>query len=458
MCFLLASSMLRAEEPEKHLTAEEAGTHNEASAEVQEALSSKKNKTEDDEEYKRFRFGGYGEMVANFMDYGTNRFSGTSYGNSRENRNSISIPRFVLALDYKFTSKWILGAEIEFEAGGVGIETEIENSENGEYETEMEKGGEVALEQFHITRLIHPAFNVRAGHMIVPVGLTNAHHEPINFFGTSRPEGETTIIPSTWHETGLSVFGTFGKRYALFDYQAMVVTGLNPDGFGRDNWVSDGKQGLFETDNFSSPAYVARLDYRGVPGLRVGASLYYCSDVTSNADKTYKYSAVGKSSLFIYSLDAQYKNRYVTARANLIHGNLENAAGISSVNLSNNSNYHSGAMRKTAKEALCYGVEAGVNMAAILKSMPKFPVIYPYARYEYYNPQESGEKSQSMDARCQVSKWTAGLNWYALPNLVIKADYTTRQIGTKKVFGTTKYNSENEFAIGIAYVGWFVKK
>lgn len=29
--------------------------------------------------------------------------------------------------------------------------------------------------------------------------------------------------------------------------------------------------------------------------------------------------------------------------------------------------------------------------------------------------------------------WTAGLNWYALPNLVVKADYTTRQIGTNKV-------------------------
>jgi hypothetical protein len=50
------------------------------------------------------------------------------------------------------------------------------------------------------------------------------------------------------------------------------------------------------------------------------------------------------------------------------------------------------------------------------------------------------------------------LNWYALPNLVVKADYTTRQIGTNKVFGTGKYNSENEFSIGIAYIGWFVKK
>ena len=128
------------------------------------------------------------------MDYGINRFRGTDNGSKKDHRNSISIPRFVLAFDYKFNSQWVLGAEIEFEAGGTGSAYEIENTENGEYEMEVEKGGEVALEQFHITRLIHPAFNVRAGHLIVPVGLTNEHHEPINFFGTSRPEGETTIL------------------------------------------------------------------------------------------------------------------------------------------------------------------------------------------------------------------------------------------------------------------------
>ena len=51
-----------------------------------------------------------------------------------------------MLLDYKFNRHWQVGAEIEFEAGGVGIETEMEASENGEYETEMEKGGEIVLE------------------------------------------------------------------------------------------------------------------------------------------------------------------------------------------------------------------------------------------------------------------------------------------------------------------------
>ena len=199
----------------------------------------------------------------------------------KTHRNTISIPRFVIAFDYKFTPKWILGAEIEFESGGTGAAYELENTENGDYETEIEKGGEVALEQFHITRLILPEINVRVGHVIVPVGLTNSHHEPINFFGTSRPEGETKIIPSTWHETGLELFGTLGKGWATFDYQAMVVTGLNANGFDRKTWAGSGKTSIFEYDNFTSPAYVARVDYRGVPGLRVGGFMVFLQQYSS---------------------------------------------------------------------------------------------------------------------------------------------------------------------------------
>ena len=402
--------------------------------------------------YDRFRFGGYGEVLAKFMDYGNNRFTGTEYGNTKERRNSISIPRFVLAFDYKFNSKWILGAEIEFEAGGTGAAYEIENTENGEYEMEVEKGGEVALEQFHVTRLIHPAFNVRVGHIIVPVGLTNERHGPINFFGTSRPEGETTIIPSTWHENGIEVFGSFGKNYARFNYQAQVVAGLNPCGFDRNTWVASGKQGMFEADNFTSPAYVARLNYNGVPGLKIGGSVYYCHNVCSNSDKSQTFSKVGRSPLVIYSADFQYKNEYVTARANMIYGNLSNAEALSSQIRGQTNTSPYSRIVPVAKNAVSYGGEIGFNLRAVCKGDEKFPVIYPFARYEYYNPQQEGEGRQVMDLRNKVSMWTAGLNWYALPNLVVKADYTTRRIGDGK------YNSENEFSLGVAYVGWFLSK
>ena len=401
--------------------------------------------------YDRFRVGGYGEILANFMDYGINRFQ-RPQGNDKDHRIAVSIPRFIVAFDYKFNSRWILGAEIEFEAGGTGTAYELENTENGEYETEVEKGGEVALEQFHITRLIHPAFNVRAGHLIVPVGLTNEHHEPINFFGTSRPEGETTIIPSTWHETGIEFFGTFGRDYTRFNYQAQVVAGLNANGFDRNTWVASGKQGIFETDNFTSPAYVARVNYLGVPGLKVGGSFYYCHNTGANSDKPDTYKNIGDIPLRIYTADVQYKNKYVTARANLIYGNLGNSIQLSNANgkLSGLSPYSR--VTPIAKHAISCGGEVGLNLRSLCRDNEKVPVIYPFVRYEYYNPQEDVLSPNTAELRNKVSMWTAGANWYALPNLVIKADYTTRKIGGGD------FNSENEFSLAVAYIGWFWSK
>lgn len=123
--------------------------------------------------------------------------------------------------------------------------------------------------------------------------------------------------------------------------------------------------------------------------------------------------------------------------------------------LSNKSGYSR--LTPIAERALTYRAEVGVNLSSIFSSAGKFPVIYPFVQYEYYNPQEKSGGNDVMDKRCQVSKWTFGANWRPLPNLVVKADYTTRSIGTNKIFGTGPYNSENEFAIGVAYVGWFFK-
>ena len=72
-----------------------------------EAKQKKLSQVSEEDDYQKFRFGGYGEMVAAFKDYGINRFYGGNDGNKKDGRNTISIPRFVLALDYKFNPKWI---------------------------------------------------------------------------------------------------------------------------------------------------------------------------------------------------------------------------------------------------------------------------------------------------------------------------------------------------------------
>ena len=411
--------------------------------------------------YDKWRIGSYGEILAAFKDYGLNRFYGNSVGNTKKNHSEISIPRFVIEGEYKITPKWILGAEVEFEAGGTGVTYEIEaqsGSENGEYEMEVEKGGEVALEQFHLTHLVTPAFNVRVGHMIVPVGLTNSHHEPLNFFTAARPEGSTTIMASTWHETGLSFFGRFGKGAATFDYQAMITSGLNPNGFDAYNWVKKAKQGFLEVDNFSAPAYTARINWTGVKGLRIGASLLYNPKAQKNADKLVTYSEYGDINVLLYSFDIQYVNRYITARANYLSGNITETVGITAANRRYSSKSPYSRMGPVAKRAVDWSAEVGLNLASVFSGVRKFPTIYPFVHYNYYNPQEKCETGLVADKRCQVSMWSFGLNWKPLPNLVVKADYTTRQIGTAKMFGSSDYNSENELRISVAYQLWFAKK
>lgn len=404
---------------------------------------------ESEDGYSKYRIGGYGEMRAAWKDYGNNRFYGSSEGSAKKNRGSISIPRFVIAGDYKFNSKWILGAEIEFESGGTGIAYEIENTENGEYETEVEKGGEVAIEQFHITRKIHPMFNVRVGHMVLPVGRNNKSHEPIFFFGTTRPEGETTIIPNTWHETGIEFFGEIGRGYGLFDYQLQIVEGLNANGFDRNKWAGGASQGIFEEDNFTNPACVARLDYVGIPGLTVGGSFYYCKDAAGNSDKQQTYNFVVP--VRIFSADAQLVNRYVTARCNFLWGNISNSVKLSSKNgkLSSASPYSRTA--PIAHKAVSYAGEVGVNVKGIVGN-DKCPVIFPFVRYEYYNSQEDVVAPLVADARLKTSMWTAGVNWKPIPQIVLKADYTARKIGGGA------YNSENEFAVAVAWTGWLASK
>jgi hypothetical protein len=265
-------------------------------------------------------------------------------------------------------------------------------------------------------------------------------------------------MASTWHETGLSVFGRFGHGAASFNYEAMVTSGLNPNGLDSYHWIKKAKQGFLEVDNFSAPAYTARLNWTGIKGLRLGASVFYNPKAQKNADKLVTYSEYGDINVLLYSFDAQYVNRYVTARANYLSGNITETVGITAANRRYSSKSPYSRMGPVAKRAVDWSAEVGVNLASVFSNVKGFPTIYPFVHYNYYNPQEECETGLVADDRCQVSMWSFGLNWKPLPNLVVKADYTTRQIGTSKLFSYSQYNSENEFRIGVAYQLWFAKK
>jgi opacity protein-like surface antigen len=396
----------------------------------------------DSTEYKKFRLGGYGEMLFQRMDYGADRYTDSKNGAPKDTRSYVSIPRMILALDYKFRDDIVLGTEIEFEYGGVGSAMELEYDEAGEYEFEIEKGGEVQLEQFHITKRFYPWLNVRAGHFIVPVGLTNAHHEPIFFFGTTRPEGEMTILPCTWHETGISILG----KYKTLSYEVMVINGLDPNGFSSSNWIQGGKQGMFESYVMTSPAYAGRVEYAPVKGLRLGASGYF-NKTAPNASMPQKTKGID-ANVAIGTFDAQYINKNAAVRANFIYGHLTDALRLTQIN-KNISKATTFARTPVAETAMTYSVEAGYNVLSFFGLKQK---LMPFVRYEYYN---SAERVPDGMAKMPINKreiLTVGANYALLPNLIIKADYNMRRLDRGN------FNNENTLGIGVGYIGWFIQK
>lgn len=391
--------------------------------------------------FSKFRFGGYGEILYQHMDYGADRYKYAT-GAQSENRAYISVPRAVFAFDYKLRDDLVLSSEVEIEYGGTGSAMELEYEEAGEYETEIEKGGEIELEQLHLTKRFSKWFNVRAGHLIVPVGITNAHHEPTLFFTTSRPEGEMTLLPCTWHETGISVLGYFSH----FKYEVMLVNGLDPNGFTSANWIKGGKQGMFETAVMTSPAVAGRVEWSGVNGLRLGASGYY-NKTAKNASKPEKTADID-AAVTIMSGDAQYLTKNLTIRANYLWGNLSDSKRLSQIN--KNISSATGFIRTpVAKNALAYSVEAGYNVLSFFKTKER---LMPFARYEYYNSAQSMETGMSEMPINKRNILTVGMNYYLLPSLVLKADYSIRHLDHDN------YNRENTFGLALAYTGWFFSK
>ena len=128
----------------------------------------------------RLTIGGYGEAVASRMFYSNNykRYTSADLYKNDQGFGQFDLPHVVIYLGYDFGKGWSMGSEIEFEHGGTESAVEVEEEETGEYESEVERGGEVALEQFWLQKSFSSAFNLRMGHMVVPVGGTNNSHMP----------------------------------------------------------------------------------------------------------------------------------------------------------------------------------------------------------------------------------------------------------------------------------------
>ena len=394
----------------------------------------------------RLSIGGYGEvaMSRNFFSDNVYRYSSAAF-HKGEQHGRFDIPHAVLYIGYDFGKGWSMQMEVEFEHGGSGGAVEKEFEEAGEWEQEVEKGGEVALEQFWIQKTFFPQLNLRIGHLVVPVGGLNNAHEPLNYFTVYRPEGEYTILPSTWHDTGVSLWGRAGN----WRYELLLVAGLDAYMFNTENFIKYGAGSPFEFKAANQGGVAARIDNYSLPNLRLSLSGYY----GRSFNNTYPYEAIPEPSRYygvlgrtaVGAFDFAYQGRRFIARGNVDYGYVGDAAVISSMKRNRSANNAPYKKSAVGKAAFAAGCEAGYDLLSLFA--PLDSRLFLFGRYEYYNSYipDAGQESAQWTARHRLA---VGVNYYPMPQIAIKAEYSHR-------FLREGYNPEPSVSLGICYMAFF---
>jgi hypothetical protein len=332
--------------------------------------------------------GGYGEVV-----YGHPSGSRQD-GEPSGLEPSVDLLRYVTYIGYKFSDRILLNSEIEFE-----------HASSGEG---AEERGEVSVEFAYLEFRPWKHAGFRAGLVLLPLGFLNELHEPPIFHGALRNEVETQIIPTTWPENGLGVFGETGP----FQWRAYLVAGLVSTGFSSEG-IGEGKQEGSQS-LARDLAVTGRLDYTGVPGLLVGGSLF---TGRSGQGAAVDGEPIG-GRVTLFDVHLQYQHRGFQGRALYARSSVADAALIDA---------QDGLFDDESVGERQYGwyLQAAYDLMS-LRPAGSWSVT-PFLRYEQLNPQDRVPAGYGKDASLDQRVVTAGLDVKPLTNVALKADYQWRR-------------------------------
>ena len=321
---------------------------------------------------KGTQFSGYGELDYTFL-----RENGNGNGG-----NSFDPHRIVLNVSSEL-SDWIsFNSELEWEHGG---------KDGGD-------AGGVSVEQAYLDFNFTPAFNVKAGVMLNPMGAINQNHEPVNFYSTSRPALDTYLIPSTWQEMGIGIHGALNPK---IDYQLMAVTGLNGTKFDAEQGLREGRQ-EFGKDSNRSISVTGRLDVRPITNLSTAVSVYSGNSAPSGSPAAYTsiFAFDGKYRLSDFELSGEYVHVYQDKPGLLNPAIGRNMSG--------------------------YWVEGAWHVMPKRFKQGKLAIADAilFGRYSELTTQDGGAYDPSLTSgRYDRNYTTVGMSFMPVPSVAIKADY-----------------------------------
>lgn len=304
--------------------------------------------------------------------------------------------RAVLYVGYKFNENWVVNSEFEFEHAGDG------------------GGGSVSVEFLTVDYLFREEVNARVGLLLIPMGFINEIHEPTFFFGAERPEVERQILPTTWRENGVGIFGRLADR---IEYRAYVINGFEGSGFSSSGLRGGRQKGSRALAN--DFAFVARADVDVAPGLVVGGSVYTGQsgqedDFTSPIDNVTR--DLPDALTTIYELHAQYKAYGLSLRALWTEAFIDEAGALSRV-------LGKAASASIAQHMRGWYAEAAYDILPLFVKETRMS-LEPYFRYENYDTQRDVSNLGYMrDKSKEIDLYTAGLQFKPIPQVVMKLDY-----------------------------------
>lgn len=332
--------------------------------------------------------GGYGEVHYN-----------QPLTEGQKELGTLDVHRLVMFLGYNFSKKTQFVSEIE-----------------------VEYAKEVWVEQAFLQHKINRHVNVKAGLMLVPMGIINEYHEPTTFNGVERPTIDNRLSLSTWREVG---FGLSGNVIPVsLKYQLYLMGGLN----GYDTKaVFTGANGLREGRQkgskayVSSPAITGKLEYYGIKNLNIGFSGYFgksqsklyskLPDNNASLEMKADSSTVGISMI---GVDGRYRIGALELRGQVYYTALSNTEQYNRYTRTGTKNNDLG------KSMFGYYAEAGYNVFRHISSFNQ--ELVPFVRYEFYNTHQSVDNITSENLLYKNNIITTGLTLRLTKQAVVKAD------------------------------------
>lgn len=332
--------------------------------------------------------GGYGELL--FSYYRDRLQNGTASPVDA----LADTQRAVVYIGYKFNDWVVLNTELEFEHSGF---------------SDKHAKGEAIVEFAYLDFLVRPWLNVRAGQVLLPVGFLNELHEPPVFLGALRPrlEQSTGLIPTTWHELGV---GLYGDLPGEITYRLYVVNGLDAARFNAKGigGIGGGRQdGHLAIAN--KPAVTGRLDWHPLSGALLGGSFY----VGDSAQR------LGWQPIWttLVEAHAEYRGSGLQARAVYAHVTVDRAGmtALASGSSAPVESFGTGTVQNGTY------VEAGYDVLTWVPSARQS--LIPFARFEWMDTQHEVAPGARRDPANRRTIVEVGLNYKPITQVAVKLDY-----------------------------------